>query len=338
MGEGAFGAVFRGKDVINGREVALKIIDKDQMFAKYKSAAIREKLVRYWETEERCMRLCRSANVVKLYNSYDNEHEKVLVMEYCRGGSLEDFIGERKSLEEDEAIYILKQMIFGLAEAHQNKIVHRDLKPENILVHEGVFKLGDFGLSKELPQADAIFNATECGSKPTMAPEVKNNQKYGLKADIWSLGMIFFMMVYPAPELDLTAKFRKAMQMVEFGGGFRFRTKAAPLSKEASDFLAKTIVVDQHMRMGWSQMLDHQIFDKLPARMPEYISISLNEFDALKKLSAEQEMEEYSPVVLDELSETLIRSTDENPEQINAEKEQLDTEELNGYYLECKKA
>jgi serine/threonine-protein kinase ULK/ATG1 len=77
---------------------------------------------------------------------------------------------------------------------HRNGIIHRDLKPDNILIHNGVFKIADLGFSKEISKEE-ITNHTCLGTKATMAPEVVNGEPYGLKADIWSIGVIFFMMV-----------------------------------------------------------------------------------------------------------------------------------------------
>jgi serine/threonine protein kinase len=68
----------------------------------------------------------------------------------------------------------LRQILLGLAELHRNNIIHRDLKPPNILLHEGVFKIADFGFAIQLASPKQIGQITVCGSRNTMAPEVKN--------------------------------------------------------------------------------------------------------------------------------------------------------------------
>lgn len=83
----------------------------------------------------------------------------------------------------------------GLSELHRNRIIHRDLKPENILIHNGTFKIADFGFSKQINSEDQIGQFTVLGTRSTMAPEVKLHKSYGIKADVWSLGIIFFMMI-----------------------------------------------------------------------------------------------------------------------------------------------
>ena len=77
---------------------------------------------------------------------------------------------------------------------HEQNIIHRDIKSENIMSSNGVYKLVDLGFAKLLPFQD-IKNTT-LGTMTTMAPEVLKKEKYGLKADIWSIGVIFYEMVY----------------------------------------------------------------------------------------------------------------------------------------------
>ena len=115
LGKGSFGEVFQGRDRATGRSVAIKLIDKAEIFSKYKSESIRLKWLRYLESEEKSMRVCRSANVIKLHSTLENSAEKIFIMEYCRDGGLDRFIETRGSLDEEEAIYILRQLIFGIA-------------------------------------------------------------------------------------------------------------------------------------------------------------------------------------------------------------------------------
>ena len=77
---------------------------------------------------------------------------------------------------------------------HQKNIVHRDLKTDNIMLHNGIIKIIDLGFSKMLDEEG--LTETPLGTITTMAPEIITRQKYGLKADIWSIGVIFYEMIY----------------------------------------------------------------------------------------------------------------------------------------------
>lgn len=97
--------------------------------------------------------------------------------------------------EEDEAHRIFIQIVNGMNELVKLRIVHRDLKPANILYTKGVFKLADFGLAKYVQNEDQLLK-TRVGTPFYMAPQILLNEKYTSKCDIWSLGVIFYQLVF----------------------------------------------------------------------------------------------------------------------------------------------
>jgi serine/threonine protein kinase len=117
-----------------------------------------------------------------------------LVYEFCNGGTLADFIKAKKKLSEEEAIKIFTQLRSAFELLNREKILHRDLKPTNILFHNGVAKIADFGFCKEMMNNE--LTQTMVGSPIYMAPEVLKGSVYDNRADIWSLGVIFFEMLY----------------------------------------------------------------------------------------------------------------------------------------------
>lgn len=150
------------------------------------------------------MMQCDSPNLLKCYDIYENKDLKLLIMEYCSGETLEKYLGKKRKLTEQQAVDILRQIMNGVAVLHEHKIVHRDLKTENIMEHQGQYKIIDFGFSKKLEianQSEQIKN-TLLGTPTTMAPEVFLRKNYGLKADIWSIGIIFFEMVFGVQPYD----------------------------------------------------------------------------------------------------------------------------------------
>jgi serine/threonine protein kinase len=98
------------------------------------------------------------------------------------------------TLEEKKAMLILKQLLEAFSILNKYNIMHRDLKPDNIFFHNGVLKVGDFGFCKSLEKAE--MTKTMLGSPIYMAPEILNGQIYSNKADIWSIGVVLYEMLY----------------------------------------------------------------------------------------------------------------------------------------------
>ena len=93
-------------------------------------------------------------------------------MELCAGGDLLNYVRRRKSLKEDVAKFLFRQIIIGIGYIHSQKIVHRDIKLENILLdNEGCIKISDFGLSCEFEKLTSVTNPT-AGTLAYMAPEI----------------------------------------------------------------------------------------------------------------------------------------------------------------------
>ena len=117
------------------------------------------------------------------------------VYEYCDGGTLEHRLKQESKLSEREALKIFRQLLEAFKVLNKYNIMHRDLKPDNIFFHGGCLKLGDFGFCKTLGNANDMAS-TMLGSPIYMAPEVLKGESYTSKADIWSLGVVFYEMLF----------------------------------------------------------------------------------------------------------------------------------------------
>lgn len=118
-----------------------------------------------------------------------------IVMELIEGGEIYEKIVENVKLDEQFASLIFCQIVDAVEHCHKNNVVHRDLKPENImLTKDNIVKIIDFGLSNVIV-ANKLMK-TSCGTKCYSAPETMANKEYSpLPTDIWSLGIILFVMV-----------------------------------------------------------------------------------------------------------------------------------------------
>lgn len=139
-------------------------------------------------------------NIVKYYQTYEDTKYMYLVMEYCPGGELFDRIAaqDNQAFNESEAASIMQKLLRAINHCHTWGVTHRDIKPENIMYGaDGEIKLIDFGLSRFLEEERIGKNAlkTIAGTLAYMAPEVMT-EKYDPKhCDIWSLGVLMYLMV-----------------------------------------------------------------------------------------------------------------------------------------------
>ncbi|KAG8455981.1 hypothetical protein GDO86_001969 [Hymenochirus boettgeri] len=191
IGHGAFAVVFKGRhkekqDV----EVAVKCINKKNLA---KSQTLLGK-------EIKILKELKHENIVALYDFQELANSVYLVMEYCNGGDLADYLHAMRTLSEDTIRLFLQQIAGAMKMLHSKGIIHRDLKPQNILLscsggrksnpNNIRIKIADFGFARYLQ--NNMMAATLCGSPMYMAPEVIMSQHYDAKADLWSIGTIIY--------------------------------------------------------------------------------------------------------------------------------------------------
>ena len=189
LGEGIFGSVKLGVEKKTKERVAIKIIKKK----KAKPSDI--ELVR---TEIDVMKLCHHPNVVHLLDHFENAEYIFIVMEYIRGGRLTDYMKEKKfRFTEKRAAELIYEIALGVKYLHKYGIIHRDLKPDNIMLTEandkGHIKIMDFGLSKILGKKEKTSDGF--GTLTFVSPEVLIRKPYNREIDIWSIGVILYLML-----------------------------------------------------------------------------------------------------------------------------------------------
>lgn len=195
LGTGSFAVVYGGRHAKKQEvKVAVKVIMKKNLV---KSPSSLEKEIRILKE----LTKLKHENVVGLYDCKETQLNVYLIMEYCNGGELGDYLKKKGTLSEDTIRLFLRQLSNAMKALHTKGIVHRDLKPPNILLcHKGnskdpdpseiTLKIADFGFARFLQ--DGVMAATLCGSPLYMAPEVIMSLKYDAKADLWSIGTIIY--------------------------------------------------------------------------------------------------------------------------------------------------
>ncbi|KAK5855367.1 hypothetical protein PBY51_005470 [Eleginops maclovinus] len=197
LGRGHFAVVKLARHVFTGEKVAVKVIDKTKL-----DPVARGHLFQ----EVRCMKMVQHPNVVRLYEVIDTATKLYLILELGDGGDMYDCIMKHEGgLTEEVAKCYFAQIVHAISYCHRLHVVHRDLKPENVVFFEkqGVVKLTDFGFSNRF-QPGKTLN-TSCGSLAYSAPEILLGDEYDAPAvDIWSLGVILFMLVCGQPPFQET--------------------------------------------------------------------------------------------------------------------------------------
>ena len=153
--------------------------------------------IQTFEKEAEILSKFNCDNIVKYYDTFKDNNNIYILMEFCKGETLKSFIDKYKDdiilIKENIIIKIIKQICIGLKEIHNKKIVHRDLKPENIFINDNmIIKIGDFGISKQLDIYHTQITKNKEGSYDYIAPEIFYKGIYNEKSDIWSLGCIIY--------------------------------------------------------------------------------------------------------------------------------------------------
>ena len=189
LGKGTFSVVKLGEQEKTKQKVAIKILDKEKIKTK-------EDLTRI-QREIKILSMLEHPNIIKTYTISETPKKYYIIMEYCEGGELFDYIVEKERLEESEASIFFYQLINALEYIHSKGIAHRDLKPENLLLSQNKksIKIIDFGLSNFFENGNNCLE-TPCGSPSYASPEIIRGEVYdGFKIDIWACGIILFAML-----------------------------------------------------------------------------------------------------------------------------------------------
>lgn len=186
LGQGGMGAVFKGRDTIIDRDVAIKVIHERAL----KDASIKKRFYR----EARSAGRLSHPNITIIHDVGEEDEQPFLVMEYLEGSDLRRIIDSDTPLSDVQKIAIATQICSGLHYAHENGVIHRDIKPENIRVlPDGTVKIMDFGIARIQSEAVTLTHTNmSIGTPRYMAPEQVKGEKIDHRADIFSFGVLLY--------------------------------------------------------------------------------------------------------------------------------------------------
>ncbi len=195
LGAGAFGTVYKAKDKILGRMLAIKTIKAESLIA---AGASLEEMSERFEREAKVSAQLKHPNIVTIHDLGDAEGMKYLAMEFIDGVGLEKVIAGAGRLSAERAAHIGAQVADALDFAHRHKVVHRDIKPANIMIEAGDrVKVTDFGIAKLTDPGEHHLTMTGSllGTPSYMSPEQARGNPLDGRSDLFSLGCVLYEML-----------------------------------------------------------------------------------------------------------------------------------------------
>jgi len=243
IGTGHFAVVKLARHVFTQKEVAVKVIDKTKLDDISKAHLFQEVM---------CMKLVQHPHVVRLYEVIDTPNKLYLILEFGDGGDMYDYIMKHANgLPESVARKYFRQICRALKYCHEMHVCHRDLKPENLVFFEkqGVVKLTDFGFSNQFSPGKKLL--TSCGSLAYSAPEILLGDPYDAPAiDIWSLGVILFMLVTGRAPFQEANDSETVMMILDCS--FKLPTQISP---ECQNLIHRMIVREPEKRATLDEVM-----------------------------------------------------------------------------------
>ncbi|EQC38379.1 CAMK/CAMK1 protein kinase [Saprolegnia diclina VS20] len=193
LGNGSYSLVKQVTHKRHGGCFAAKIIDKSALSKVDRHALSQEVDV---------LKKLNHDYVMQLHEVFDDDATCYMVVEYLDGGDLFDRVTKRGKLLETEAQFIMAALLEAVDYCHSRCVIHRDIKPENIMLSGHMIKLCDFGFARQLIAVDERASDS-CGTPGYAAPEVLNGHPYGCEVDIFSLGVVFYILLCGYPPFPM---------------------------------------------------------------------------------------------------------------------------------------
>lgn len=275
LGEGGFGKVRLATHIKTNQKVAIKMMNKEKLGQDLQRVRI----------EIDTLKILQHENIAKLLQVIETNSDIYLVLEYCSGGELFDYLISKKRLTEGEVKVILEDLFNVLLYIHDRGFAHRDLKPENILFDEKhKIKLIDFGLAANSSQnkSGLSFLSTCCGSPAYAAPELLRGMTYsGPAVDVWSAGVLLYSLLVgqlPFDDDNINNLYKK----IQNGRFFMPQW----LSSDVRGLISSMLKTNPSERISVKQVLEHKWLKRTSSTLKPTIkpnnlneSVIMEEFD-----------------------------------------------------------
>lgn len=282
LGEGAFSVVIEATKKDTDESYAVKVVTKSKL-TKEDEVALKDEIAVLNELKHQ--------HIIRLYEVFEEPSYYYLVTEQMRGGELFDRIVSKSYYNEKEARDVCKILFESIGFCHSKSVAHRDLKPENLLLraedNDSDIKIADFGFAKKVLTPNSL--TTQCGTPGYVAPEILEGVPYDTKSDMWSLGVIIYILLGGYPpfiEQNQRELFRKIRK-----GQYEFHEEYwGSVSDDAKNLISSLLTVDPAKRLSASEALNHKWMvadgDKLAAQDLGTNLAELKKYNAKRKFKA----------------------------------------------------
>ena len=258
LGNGKFGLVKLGINKQTKEKVAIKIMNKKKMDTSD---------IELMRTEIEILKICQHPNIIRLFDIFENIDYIYIIMEYCPGGDLFTYLEKRKfRVPEEIAVNIMNKMCNAVFYFQSYfGVIHRDLKPENILMtsdgDDSDIRILDFGLSKISTPNEKCTEPY--GTLTYCAPEIILDEPYNKEVDMWSLGVMTYLMVSGKLPFNSDDENKIARLIAFEQPDYEKNPCWKDLSKECIDFIKKLLEKDSKKRMTIGEAIKHNWFKKI---------------------------------------------------------------------------
>merc|ERR1712137_1470523 len=274
LGSGAFSVVKSCTHKATGLEYAVKVIRKENVKQDIHRLAI----------EMQVLESVEHPNIIELKEAFETDEMLYIVTEVVTGGELFDRIVNKGSYTEKDAASLVRKFLEALDYLHDKGIVHRDLKPENLLLkskdNDTDIKLADFGLSKIVGQE--VLMQTACGTPGYVAPEILQAKGYGKEVDLWSVGVITYILMCGFPPFynDNVPLLFESIMKADFDYPSEYWDH---ISGDAIEFIDALLVVKPEERLTAKEALQHVWLSSAPSTPLDLVSTKMKTYTELYK-------------------------------------------------------
>ncbi|RLN98253.1 hypothetical protein BBJ28_00000032 [Nothophytophthora sp. Chile5] len=253
LGAGKFSTVRQATHRETGEPFAVKCIQNGEMTKEGCEVLI---------AEVGALNRLKHPNIISHHGFYNEGGKYLLVLDLCNRGSLSDLLAQHKVFPEQEAKELLKQTLSALEYCHRMGQVHRDIKAENILLAEDeagelTVKLADFGLSVELQLANSRLQ-DRCGTPQYLSPEIVSGRLYGTPADVWSAGILAYMMLSGVVPFHEAKSDAELFKLISLGAVWYDHPEWEAVSPAGKAFVQRMLDISPESRPTAAELLEDE--------------------------------------------------------------------------------